>query len=103
MIFQTQAPAQTIVQQITPYIVAFVGVLFVALGLIVKAFADRIVKQLQQNHDAYLDAAKSTDAKVDTVITQTNGVNQKLQEHIDTQNTVIAELQKNQKPGETAT
>jgi hypothetical protein len=87
-------------QQAMPYILAFVAVLFGALGLIVKAFAEKIVRQLQVNHDANAAAAKSTDAKVETVIVQTNGMNQKLQAHVDAQREVIASLQLNQKPTE---
>lgn len=106
MWIQATVPAQTVAQQMTPYVVGFVGVVLAAVGggvaLVVKAFATKIVAQLQSNHDAYLGAAKETDTKVDKVISQTNGINQNLQKHIDAQNKVIAGLQQNQKPGDTS-
>jgi hypothetical protein len=107
VIIQTPLPTQTFMQQITPYLVTFVGVLMLALGYVVKAYAEKIVTQLKMNHEANILASKTTDGKVDTVIRQTNGVNEKLQEHIAQQAEVIVALRANPSlkipPGDIAT
>jgi hypothetical protein len=93
---QTQAPQLTFVQQIMPYLVIFVIGLLGALGLVIKAYATKLVNQLQANQKATTDAATAASSaaltsaeaqkavadhnaeamsKLDTVIQQTNGIN----------------------------
>lgn len=100
-----QIPEQSFTQQVMPYLVGLVGVLTISVGLVVKAYAEKIVNQLKANHDSNVASAATTNAKVDTVIQQTNGVNEKLQAHIQQQAKVIATLQANSNipPGEIVT
>ena len=83
---------------VSPLILSFLAVVIPAAALYLKA-------RLDANHAATVVAAEvnaaataKTDAKVDTVITQTNGVNQKLQDHIDAQNMIITTLQAQKPP-----
>ena len=100
-----QIPPQTFVQQVMPYLVGLVGVLTIAVGAVVKAYADKIIAELKVNRDANAAGTTSTNGKLDKVITQTNGVNEQLQTHIAQQAKVIVALTANQKdpPGEITT
>jgi hypothetical protein len=104
MLIQAPAPPQTFLQQIMPYIVSF-------LALVIPAFGAWIVTLLKANHTATVagttaatlaaneasDRAAVASEKLDTVVTQTNGINANLQNHVDVQKQLIDSLKANQK------
>ena len=111
------APQLTFMQQIMPYLVMFVIGLLGALGLVVKAYAEKLIAQLQVNKaagekaaaiaqsaadsaQASVTVAASTaraladhnvqaTAKLDTIIEQTNGINQALTAQVAAQQKTI--------------
>jgi hypothetical protein len=102
---QTPPVVTSIMQQIMPYLVALLVIILTSLGVLVKAWVAKIVNQLQVNHAATVAAAQvsasataAVASKVETVIDNTNGVNARLQQHIDTSQKTIDELRANQKP-----
>lgn len=110
-----QIPVQPLTwqQQIMPYLVMLCVTIITSLIAVVKVYADKLILQLKANKDATQSAADSANAastlaastaiavaqhntqasrKLDTIIQQTNGVNEKLQTHIEDQQKVIEKL-----------
>ena len=111
------APQLTFMQQIMPYLVMFVIGLLGALGLVVKAYAEKLIAQLQVNKAAGEKAAEIAQAaadsaqasvtvaastaraladhnvqatkKLDTIIEQTNGINNALTAQVAAQQKTI--------------
>ncbi len=100
-------------QQIMPALVLFVIGLLGALGLVVRAYAMKLIAQLQVNKISSDNAADSAQAattiaasnalalathtsqsaaKLDTIITQTNGINEKLTQTVADQQKKIEDL-----------
>src|ERR1700691_1271445 len=90
MFIQTPAPpvTQTIMQQITPYLVLFIIGALTAAGLVVKAWATNLANKLQASHTTQLETA----AKVQTIETHTNGMLVALQTKVDAQDTAARNL-----------
>ena len=107
------APQLTFMQQVMPYLVMFVIGLLGALGLVVKAYAEKLIKQMQINKTATDDANNSAQAaahlaassviavashnkqataKLDTIIEQTNGINNALTAQVAAQQKQITDL-----------
>ena len=111
------APQLTFMQQIMPYLVMFVIGLLGALGLVVKAYAEKLIAQLQVNKAAGEKAAEIAQSaadsaqasvtvaastaraladhnvqatkKLDTIIEQTNGINNALTAQVAAQQKTI--------------
>jgi hypothetical protein len=91
MFIQTPTPipvTQTIMQQITPYLVAFLIICLAAAGLVVKSWATNLAAKLAANHATQL----ATAAKVDTIETHTNGMLTALQGKVDAQDLAAKNL-----------
>jgi|ERR1700691_2130959 len=90
MFIQTPAPpeTQTIMQQITPYLVLFIIGALTAAGLVVKAWATNLATKLAASHATQV----ATAAKVDTIETHTNGMLTALQGKVDAQDLAAKNL-----------
>ena len=104
---------QTWLQQIMPYLVMLSITVITALIGVVKVYADKLVAQLKDNKSAAQDAATSAQAastlaassalalaahnqtvttKLDTIVDQTNGINEALSATIAKQKKEISDF-----------
>ena len=107
------APQLTFMQQIMPYLVMLCVTVITCLIGVVKVYADKLIAQLQANKEAAQAAADSAtaastlaahtavavadhnvqaSAKLDTIIKQTNGINEKLNQTVADQQKQISDL-----------
>jgi hypothetical protein len=91
MFIQTPVPVpvgQTVMEQITPYLVIFIIGVLAAAGLVIKSWATNLANKLSASHATQV----ATAAKVDTIETHTNGMLTALQVKVDAQDLAAQNL-----------